>query len=183
MAGVLAAGTFSDRYGRLRLLLWSLAAAPVALVAFAAGSGALRVVGLTLTGFSLLSTTPVMLAMVQERASRSPAAANGLFRMLSFLARSAIVVLVGMCGDRFGLQMRALDWGLWGYRSSSCCPHPGWIMTLLAGSAMLEDRSVVAVSCVALPIRAFTHRHTPCCSASAARAADALFVQWAHRHG
>ena len=56
------------------------------------------------TGFSLLSTTPVMLAMVQENATNSPSAANGLFMMASFLARSAIVVLVGMIADRIGLH-------------------------------------------------------------------------------
>jgi FSR family fosmidomycin resistance protein-like MFS transporter len=52
-----------------------------------------RLGALAVTGFALLSTTPVMLAMVQERAVRSPAAANGLFMMVAFIARSTIVVL------------------------------------------------------------------------------------------
>ena len=59
---------------------------------------------LLLTGFTLLSTTPVMLAMVQEHARENPAGANGLFMMISFVARSAIVVLVGFCGDMMGLR-------------------------------------------------------------------------------
>ena len=45
-----------------------------------------------------------MLAMVQEHGRRSPAAANGLFMMISFIARSAVVVVVGFIADRIGLQ-------------------------------------------------------------------------------
>jgi FSR family fosmidomycin resistance protein-like MFS transporter len=45
-----------------------------------------------------------MLALVQENAPKSPAAANGFFMMASFLARSGIVVLVGFVADHIGLQ-------------------------------------------------------------------------------
>jgi FSR family fosmidomycin resistance protein-like MFS transporter len=45
-----------------------------------------------------------MLAIVQERAVKSPAAANGLYMMISFMARSAIVVGVGWLGDLMGLR-------------------------------------------------------------------------------
>ena len=66
--------------------------------------GWLRFVALIVTGFTLLSTTPVMLAMVQENSVSSPAAANGIYMMISFLARSAVVVIVGFMGDLVGLQ-------------------------------------------------------------------------------
>jgi FSR family fosmidomycin resistance protein-like MFS transporter len=59
---------------------------------------------LVFTGFTLLSTSPVMLAIVQERAVKSPAAANGIYMMISFMARSAIVVGVGWLGDLMGLR-------------------------------------------------------------------------------
>jgi FSR family fosmidomycin resistance protein-like MFS transporter len=45
-----------------------------------------------------------MLALVQEHAKSSPAAANGFFMMVSFMARSAIVVVVGFIGDLIGLR-------------------------------------------------------------------------------
>jgi len=57
-----------------------------------------------LTGFTLLSTTPVMLAMIQEHAVENPSAANGFYMMVSFMARSATVVLIGWLGDVIGLQ-------------------------------------------------------------------------------
>jgi FSR family fosmidomycin resistance protein-like MFS transporter len=67
--------------------------------------GRARFLCLALTGLTVFSTTPVMLAMVQEHAAEaSPAAANGLFMMFSFLARSGVVVLIGWLADLFGLE-------------------------------------------------------------------------------
>jgi FSR family fosmidomycin resistance protein-like MFS transporter len=104
VAGVLAAGSISDGLGRRKTLLVSLLGAPLFLFLFTATGGGLRVAALLVVGFTLLSTTPVMLALVQEHARHSPAAANGLFMMISFIARSAVVVLVGFIADRIGLN-------------------------------------------------------------------------------
>ncbi len=104
VAGVLTAGSMSDYFGRRRVLLISLLGAPISLFLFTWGGGWLRYFTLLVTGFSLLSTTPVMLALVQEHAKSSPSAANGLFMMASFMARSAIVVVVGFIADLIGLR-------------------------------------------------------------------------------
>ncbi len=101
---VLSSGTISDYIGRRRILFFALLGAPICLFLFVSTSGLLRFVFLLFTGFTLLSTTPVMLAMVQENAKNSPAAANGLFMMVSFIARAGIVVVVGMIADRIGLH-------------------------------------------------------------------------------
>jgi FSR family fosmidomycin resistance protein-like MFS transporter len=104
VAGVLTAGSISDWFGRRKTLLASLLGAPLFLFLFTLSGGWLRVAALLVVGFSLLSTTPVMLALVQENARHSPAAANGLFMMISFIARSAVVVVVGFIADRIGLN-------------------------------------------------------------------------------
>jgi FSR family fosmidomycin resistance protein-like MFS transporter len=104
VVGVLVSGTLSDRFGRRRMLTLSMIGAPISLLAFVWLEGAWSYVFLMMTGFTLLSTTPVMLAMVQENAVKSPAAANGLYMMISFLARSAVIVIVGMAGDLVGLK-------------------------------------------------------------------------------
>jgi len=104
VAGVLTAGSMSDLFGRRKTLLVSLIGAPVCLFIFTLTGGWFRIAALLFTGFTLLSTTPVMLALVQEHARHAPAAANGLFMMISFLARSAVVVVVGFIADRIGLQ-------------------------------------------------------------------------------
>ncbi len=94
----------SDIFGRRKTLLVSLAGAPLCLFIFTLTGGWFRIAALLVTGFTLLSSTPVMLALVQEHARYSPAAANGLFMMISFIARSAVVVVVGFIADRIGLQ-------------------------------------------------------------------------------
>ena len=103
VVGILASGPLSDIIGRRRVLMICLIGAPIMLMAFLGLDGWLRYLALALTGMTLLSTTPVMLALVQEHSVTSPAAANGIFMMVSFIARSAIVVLVGFMGDRIGL--------------------------------------------------------------------------------
>jgi len=114
VAGVLSSGSASDYFGRRRVLLFSLVAAPLGLLMVVWVEGWLRFGALLFTGLTLLSTTPVMLAMVQERAVHNPAAANGLFMMISFVARSAIVVVVGFVGDFLGLRTTYLISGLLG---------------------------------------------------------------------
>ncbi len=104
VAGVLAAGSMSDKLGRRRMLLLSLVAAPFMLLGFVWLGGWLRYAMLLFIGLTLLSTTPVMLALVQEHSTTSPAAANGLLMMVLFLARSSIVVIVGFMGDAIGLE-------------------------------------------------------------------------------
>ncbi len=102
--GVLAAGSLSDKMGRRKVLFFSLIASPLAVLLFLWSGGWLRFAVLLVTGFTLLSTTPVMLALVQEHSVSSPAAANGFFMMMSFMARSAIAVVVGFIGDVIGLD-------------------------------------------------------------------------------
>lgn len=102
--GVLTAGSLSDNLGRRRTLLILLVGAPLCVLLFVFSGGLVRVLTLLGCGFMLLSTTPVMLALVQEHAGDSPAAANGMFMMISFIARSSAVVLVGLIADWGGLQ-------------------------------------------------------------------------------
>ncbi len=114
VAGILAVGSLSDKFGRRRLLLVCLVAAPVSLLLFCFVQGALQYVFLLITGFFLLSTTPVMLAMVQEHSEDGSSAANGIFMMMSFLARSAVVVIVGAVADVFGLADTYVACGVFG---------------------------------------------------------------------
>jgi FSR family fosmidomycin resistance protein-like MFS transporter len=104
VAGVILSGSLSDFLGRRNTLLVSLIGAPMGMLAFTLTAGWLRAAMLMLTGFTLLSTTPVMLALVQEQAQDRPASANGFFMMISFLARSAIVVVIGYAADLAGLR-------------------------------------------------------------------------------
>ena len=63
VAGVLTAGSMSDLFGRRKTLLVSLVGAPLCLFVFTLTGGWFRIAALLVTGFTLLSTTPVMLAL------------------------------------------------------------------------------------------------------------------------
>jgi FSR family fosmidomycin resistance protein-like MFS transporter len=115
VVGVMVAGSLSDHVGRRRMLTLSLLGAPVSLLAFVWVDGWAAYALLVLNGFTLLSTTPVMLALVQEHAGKSPSAANGLFMMISFLSRSAVVVIIGMAGDLIGLKAAFVIFALVGF--------------------------------------------------------------------
>ena len=104
VAGVLLAGSLSDRFGRRRILAAAFTAAPASMLLFATFGGGFRIAGLLLTGFTLLASFPIMLAVVQENVRQAPAAANGHFMMMSFLFRSGVSVLVGWVADSVGLQ-------------------------------------------------------------------------------
>jgi FSR family fosmidomycin resistance protein-like MFS transporter len=55
-------------------------------------------------GVTLLSTTPVMMALVQDHAGDQPATANGLFMGFSFVISAMIPLLVGAVADVVGLR-------------------------------------------------------------------------------
>ncbi|MCG8532891.1 MAG: MFS transporter [Desulfovibrionales bacterium] len=104
VAGALSAGTLSDWMGRRRVLLWATLVAPFFVLLFVFTTGIFQIIALCVVGFTVLSTTPVMLALVQETALVNPAAGNGLFMMCSFIIRSIAVVIVGVVGDVGGLD-------------------------------------------------------------------------------
>ena len=104
VVGALAGGSLSDRLGRRRVMLIMSLAAPLAVLLFLNLQGWARLPVLLLVGLTMLSTTPVLMAMVQERAPGSRALANGIFMALNFVITSLAVVVVGTLGDHFGLR-------------------------------------------------------------------------------
>jgi FSR family fosmidomycin resistance protein-like MFS transporter len=105
VVGALFGGSLSDRLGRRRVLVSMSLAAPLAALAFLNVSGWAQFPLLLLVGLTLLSTTPVLMALVQERAPGSRALSNGIFMALNFVITSLAVVTVGIIGDHFSLQM------------------------------------------------------------------------------
>ncbi len=112
--GALAAGTLSDRVDRRKVLLVAMLGGPLLLLLFLAievrGGGVVaELLVLGLTGFATLSTTPVLLAMVQEQVRDHPATANGLFMGISFVIGALGALLLGWIGDQVGLRT-AFTW-------------------------------------------------------------------------
>ena len=104
VAGALTSGTISDRLGRRTVLLVTTVVSALLLLLFLEVRGWLLVPVLLALGFTSLSATPVMLAMVQEQMPHNRATANGLFLAMSFLVRPVVALLIGLIGDNFGLR-------------------------------------------------------------------------------
>ena len=103
--GALSGGTLSDRLGRKPLLLGITILAPLLMLAFLNVSGWLLVPVLLFHGFVSISASPVFLALIQGNFPENRAVSNGLYISMNFLLRSLAMVLVGIAGDAFGLQV------------------------------------------------------------------------------
>lgn len=104
VAGALVGGTISDTIGRKRTIAVALFSAGILMTMFLNIEGWLLVPVLSLSGFTTLSITPVIQAMVLEQVPEQRATANGLFMSLSFLIRSAVTLIIGFLGDSVGLE-------------------------------------------------------------------------------
>ena len=105
IVGALLGGSISDRMGRRFVLLVSMTMAPLFMFVFLAVHDWTQFFVLLLLGLFVISTTPVMMAIVQESFPENRALANGTYMSLSFLIRSGAVVLLGVLGDHLGLRL------------------------------------------------------------------------------
>ena len=103
-AGSLTMGVWSDRIGRKRVLFVGSLLTSLLMLVFLRAQGWLIGLILLALGFMGFSALPVMLAIVQEQFPNHRATANGLYMMVIFLLRPVGTLVVGLLGDRFGLQ-------------------------------------------------------------------------------
>jgi FSR family fosmidomycin resistance protein-like MFS transporter len=74
------------------------------MLAFLQARGWVQIPLLLLLGFAAISVNPVFMALVQESFPQNRALANGIYMALNFVLSSAVVVILGTLGDRFGLR-------------------------------------------------------------------------------
>lgn len=103
VAGALSSGTFSDRLGRKSILLFATLSSALIAFLFLRLDGWVLVPILLALGFTALSTTPVLLAMVQEHLPEHRALGNGTFMLISFALRPIAILAIGFIGDQYGL--------------------------------------------------------------------------------
>ncbi|MBT3321267.1 MAG: MFS transporter [Anaerolineae bacterium] len=104
VAGALLVGSASDKIGRKSILLFSAIISPVLIIIFLNLSGWLLIPLLLAIGFTSLSVGPVFLALIQDHFPEHRAAANGAYMFLAFLTRFPATILVGLVGDKYGLE-------------------------------------------------------------------------------
>ncbi|MGC8782093.1 MAG: MFS transporter [Anaerolineae bacterium] len=104
VVGALAGGSLSDRFGRKSVLATMTAAAPVLMFFFLSSRGWVQFPLLLLLGFSVMSGTPVIMALVQESYPQGRALANGIYMALNFLLTAVVTLAMGALGDLVGLR-------------------------------------------------------------------------------
>ncbi len=102
--GVFLMGTLSDKIGRRPLLIFSTIAAPISMILFVLSNKWTIIPALILLGLLALSSTPVILALIQEKDFKFPSVANGLYMTISFMMTSVIVLAFGKISDMVGLE-------------------------------------------------------------------------------
>ncbi len=101
--GAYLSGTFSDKIGRLRMLTIIILVSPVLMFLFTLTEGAMMFPVLLLLGFFLISSTPVLLALVMDIDSEHQAFLSGVFMFISFVSSSLTALFVGILSDFIGL--------------------------------------------------------------------------------
>ena len=104
VVGALSGGAISDRLGRRWVLLASMVTTPLLMFVFLAVNGWMQFPLLLILGFTSLSVTPVIMALVQESFPENRALANGVYMALGFALQSGVIVVMGAMGDLFGLR-------------------------------------------------------------------------------
>ena len=110
--GVLLTGTISDIIGRRRLLIFVSFCSPLAMLLFLIGIKHALIPVVILLGLISFSSTPVILALIQENNFKYPSIANGIYMTISFLLTSIIVLFFGKIADILGLEKAFLISGL-----------------------------------------------------------------------
>ncbi len=99
VAGVLVMGKFSDKLGRRFMLIIAAVFSPLFTWLFLITDGSMRFGMLMFLGFFIFSSTPVVLALVQELKSDRPSFMNGLYMTISFTTGAIAVFLSGLLAD------------------------------------------------------------------------------------
>jgi FSR family fosmidomycin resistance protein-like MFS transporter len=99
------AGYISDKISYRKTLYITAIASPLIMGAFIISGEILMVPFLILMGFFLFASGPVILALVQETNTERPAFINGIYMTISFSISSLMVLIVGILGDKIGLEL------------------------------------------------------------------------------
>jgi FSR family fosmidomycin resistance protein-like MFS transporter len=105
-AGMIITGKFSDKVSSAKMIsvLLILSAASMWTFTNMTENFFFSSILLVIQGFVMFSISPLLLALVQHLKSKRPAFVNSIYFTLGFIVNTIGVILLGICGDLFGLQ-------------------------------------------------------------------------------
>ena len=102
--GTFYGGTISDKIGRKSSLLIIAIVSPILMYIFTFIQGFWTLPLLVLMGGFLISSTPILLAVVHELETQRLAFVNGVYMTINFTMSSLMVLLVGIASDFWGIN-------------------------------------------------------------------------------
>ncbi len=102
--GSLVAGGISDKIGRRNTLVIIAIATPILMFFYNQTAGMLNVVILASVGFFIFGSSPVLLALVQEKNAERPSFTNGVYMTINFAFGAMGALIVGWLSDSIGLE-------------------------------------------------------------------------------
>ena len=102
--GTFYGGTISDKIGRKSSLLIIAIVSPILMYIFTFIQGFWTLPILIIMGVFLISSTPILLAVVHELETQRLAFVNGVYMTINFTMSSLMVLLVGIASDFFGIN-------------------------------------------------------------------------------
>jgi len=104
--GTFLSGTLSDRIGRQKTLVLMSSGAAVTMTLFLLTQSLyMYFVLLAFLGIFMFANGPVMLSIVHELETKMPTFINSLYMTINFSISSVVVLLMGIFGDSFGLDI------------------------------------------------------------------------------
>ncbi len=107
--GAMLGGTISDRFGRKPVLFAVTLMAPITTLVFLGITGWMVLPVLVMAGLFVLSSQPILLAIVQDQLPAHRSIGNSLFMTISFASLLISATGIGFMGDRLGLH-QAFTW-------------------------------------------------------------------------
>lgn len=103
-AGAFVGGGLSDRLGRKPLIALCMGVAPLAMLAFVYAGPVLRYFILPVLGVSVFSSAPVLLAVLQDNATRYRSTATGFYMATTYGVAALMIVFSGRLADLLGFD-------------------------------------------------------------------------------
>jgi len=102
--GALILGPISDTVGRTKIINISMLLSSLLIPVFLRAQGWQVFPLVIILGFFCISTGTIFMALVQDNFQHYRATGNSVFILISFLSNALMLVVIGVLGDRFGLQ-------------------------------------------------------------------------------
>ena len=103
--GTFSTGYISDKISHKNTLLITGITSPFIMWALISATDMMKIPILIIMGFFLVASGPVILALVQETNTKRPAFVNSVYMTINFVITSIMVLVVGILGDHFGLEL------------------------------------------------------------------------------